>query len=164
MHDGRAFFPEIDAFLQEYDFELFDLEPFYWKRKNGIEYGGPQGQLIFANALYFKSLRSIEDALKRGERGKEYDKTKILKAISISILYGYLDRVYDLFAAYRDLFFPAEQEILLSVLKRQVPPAAKLPNFRGRGRLYNLANKIANLIKPQGHGWADSPTKLGNIQ
>jgi FkbM family methyltransferase len=163
MHDGRAFFSDIDRFLKSHQFELFDLKPFYWKRNTGKTYGGPKGQLVFADALYLRSFDAMNALLLEENRSAEYKKNKVLKAISISILYGYLDRVVGLFEANTDLFSDSEKDVLYRELKTQIPSSLKVPNFRGRYRLYKLVNKISKMLEPHAHDWASSPTKLGNV-
>ena len=103
MYKGQPLFADLDKFVRSKGFHLFDLRPFYWKRTNGMSYGEIKGQLIFANALYLKDtevfgqhLAQIEDDVVR--------KSKVLRAISICVLYGYFDYAAEIFELNRALF------------------------------------------------------------
>jgi len=165
LYENQSHFLDVNMLLKSYDFELFDWRPCYWKRTTGKNYGGPKGQLIFADLLYLKSSHSIDDLLSCGDQGGNYKKCKVLKAISISALYGYFDRVLDMLSTNIDLFSNNEKDLLYGELKRQIRPRRRMPNFRGRYRLYKLANKISNILNPHiPHEWAESQINLGNVE
>ncbi|EMK04029.1 hypothetical protein LEP1GSC166_0690 [Leptospira kirschneri] len=65
-------------------FELFDLQRYYWKRKNSIATGIIKGQLIFGDTLYFKTPESILSDL-------NVSSDKLIRAICIYLIYGYVD-------------------------------------------------------------------------
>lgn len=90
IYKNQPLFDEVNDFLRKRGFELWDFEPVYWKRKIGKNLAGAKGQIIYANALYFKGEKQFsENAAKIG--GSEFKKSKILRAISVCLLYGYLD-------------------------------------------------------------------------
>jgi len=53
-YKNQPLFSDIDNFLRPFGFQLFDLNLLNWKRSAGRQYGGRKGQLIMADALYFK--------------------------------------------------------------------------------------------------------------
>jgi len=74
IYIDQPLFCHINSFLSNYGFQLFDLRLSRWSRKS---YG--RGQLIAADTIYFKSLNYL----------KNFSKDKILKSISICLLYGF---------------------------------------------------------------------------
>src|SRR5688572_22082281 len=87
IYEGQPLFADVDGYLRGLGFMLFDLRPVYWKRARGRSAGRPYGQIIWADALYFRDLRSLSVSQEDAERNK----ARILKAISIALLYGYVD-------------------------------------------------------------------------
>ena len=45
IYQGQPLFADVDAFLRERGYLLFDLRPCYWKRAAGRAIGGPRGQI-----------------------------------------------------------------------------------------------------------------------
>ena len=85
IYSNQPLFPDIDNFLRGKGYHLFDLKRYYWKRKIGMDMGIAKGQLIFADALYFKTYESFFDSITNLDR--EHQKAKILKSISICLIY-----------------------------------------------------------------------------
>ena len=84
LYKNQPLFNEVDTFVRNQGFELIDLRRYFWKR-NGVEhYGERKGQLVFGDALYF---RSPENILAMDGLTEE----KIIKAICIYFVYGYVD-------------------------------------------------------------------------
>lgn len=65
IYKGQPLFAEVDAFLRARGFCLFDLRPFYWKRKSGMAFGRAKGQLVFGDALYLRDLKSLGAILEK---------------------------------------------------------------------------------------------------
>ena len=77
MYEHQPLFGEVDSFLRQSGFVLLGfIQISQWKRKS-TQIG--KGQTMFADALYIKSKEVLDD------------KTKLLKAALICILYGYDD-------------------------------------------------------------------------
>ena len=60
LYQGQPLFAEVDVFLRKKDFQLFDLASVHWKRKLGKGIGNSKGQIIYADALYFKNTEKIK--------------------------------------------------------------------------------------------------------
>jgi FkbM family methyltransferase len=55
MYEGETLFGEIDERLRGADYDLVDLRPTYWRRREVADAAGTKGQVIFADALYLLS-------------------------------------------------------------------------------------------------------------
>ena len=163
LYDGQPLFSDIDHLLRGEGFQLFDLRPYYWKRKTGKDYGGNKGQLIFVECLYLKDIEHIRDTLSR-VRSENSKKAKALRVISICILFGYLDFALEVFEEMRGLFNKDEATIVFSELKKAIRFSSKLPNFPGRGRLADLFYYLYKATEPTHHGWASVRRVLGNLE
>ena len=84
IYQDQPLFHDVDSFVRSNGFDLFDLKRYYWKRKDGFENAVEKGQMIFADALYFKSPEKIL------EQGSASEQT-IIRAISVYLVYGYDD-------------------------------------------------------------------------
>ncbi len=79
-------FRDIDAMLSEQGFVLFDLaKSNYFKRNIGRHLGGPKGQLVAGDAIYFRDIPSL------APESVFYDKDKLVRAIVIAMQYRYFD-------------------------------------------------------------------------
>lgn len=58
-HQNAPLFGEVDAFLRERGYELFELHREHWIRKNRLYALDSQPQLIWADAVYFLSRRAF---------------------------------------------------------------------------------------------------------
>ncbi len=54
LYRGARLFHEVDAFLHDKGFELFDLRRVFWGRKEGVPARQRKGQLTYGDALYFR--------------------------------------------------------------------------------------------------------------
>ena len=84
LYIGQPLFSEIDNYVKENGFTLVDLKKYYWKRKNNKNTGNRKGQIIFGDALYFKSPEQILSS-------SNISQEKIIRTIYVYLSYGYLD-------------------------------------------------------------------------
>jgi FkbM family methyltransferase len=63
IYSEQPLFADVDGLLRGLGFLLFDLRPCYWKRAAGRSIGGPRGQIIWADALYLKSIPALTAAI-----------------------------------------------------------------------------------------------------
>jgi FkbM family methyltransferase len=162
LYVGQPRFGQLDDLLGELGFQLMDLRPSYWKRARGARYGGPRGQLAFADVLYFKTeqrfqqeLDVIADVTQR--------RARLLRAISVSLLYGYVDYAIELFGPNRELFESAVAAEISRQLESDVRLSTRLPHFRGRGMLSHFFYRLHRLFFPTHGGWASGGRHLGNL-
>jgi FkbM family methyltransferase len=162
LYLGQPSIGDIDGVLTSRGFQLFDLRPSYWKRAAGAHYGGPKGQLVFADALYLKTeeafqqqLDAIDDADARA--------AKLLRAIAVCVLYGYLDYALELFEPNRGLLEAPLASHVSRRLRSTVPLSARIPHFRGRGWLSHAFYRLHRTFVPSVDRWATGGRHLGNI-
>jgi len=155
-------FGAIDALLRGHGFQLFDLRPSYWKRAAGARYGGPKGQLVFGDALYLKAEASFQRQLE-AIADDDARCSKLLRALSVCLLYGYLDYAIELFEPNRGLLDPDTAGTVASQLRSRIPLSARLPHFRGRGWLSHLFYRAHRALYPTVGGWGSGGRNIGNL-
>jgi FkbM family methyltransferase len=84
IYENQPLFRDIDEFVTGFGFEIFDIKRCFWKRKSSKNYGVRKGQLIWGDALYFRSPENICSVSNITEE-------KILHAICVYLAYGYAD-------------------------------------------------------------------------
>jgi len=161
MHLGQPQFCDVDKFIQSKGFHLFDLKNYFWKRQNGKTIGKSRGQIIFADALYFKTMESL-DAMMKAISDVSLRKAKVVKMISICALYGYLDYANQVFIQFENLFSPVEKAIVEKWLLKGQGWYARIPNFPGRRKLSKVFYCMWDVLKSTHNGWATIERELGN--
>jgi FkbM family methyltransferase len=164
MYEGQPLFCEVDAFVRKFGFQLFDLRPIYWKRELGKDYGNSKGQLIFADALYFRRSDSLASVLNLIQDERER-RAKVLKAVSACLLYGYVDYALEVFNEAASLFGEAERQSFLERIKKDNSGAGLIPNFRGRARIARMLHALGRRVQPPYKDWRvlGSGRELGNL-
>ena len=162
IYQGQPLFSDLDSFVRQLGFQLFDLRGGYWKRDAGKSYGGARGQLIFADALYFRSPQSFEQILSRIDE-ESRRKSKLLRAVSVCILYGYLDYALELFGRLGGDFSAEEIDLFRKKIREETQLWARLPYFPGRGKISALLYALHRMVRPSHKGWAVMERELGNF-
>jgi FkbM family methyltransferase len=118
---GAPFFADVDGYLRTNGFHLFDLAKANYFRRN--QAGGPKGQLVAGNALYFRFAEglSVEKSAKLAVLAAAYDHCDFANEISSRL--G--NRTVSEFVARR---------------------GRRLPKFRGKQRLSNLFRHLADAL------------------
>lgn len=161
LYHGQSSFGAVDALLAGLGFQLFDLRHSYWKRAAGARYGGPRGQLVFGDALYFSTEESFTRRLEQD--APDAARSRLLRALSIALLYGYADYAIELFQSHRaHLDEPLAAEVD-AVLRSEVDLSTRLPHFRGRGWLSHAFYRLHRAFFPTAGGWASGGRTIGNV-
>lgn len=163
LYEGQPLFSDIDEYARGLGFYLFDLNPAYWKREKGFNCGGPKGQLIFADALYFRNPESFMSILSKLGDDVVKLRSKVLRAVFICTLYGYYDYAIELFETCSDFFEETECDSIMRGLKDSVKWFSKIPNFRGRARIARLFRSVWNFVQPYYYMGSVS-RKLGSFE
>ena len=154
LYHEQPLFTEVNSFIESKGFSLVDLRRAYWKRKRK-NYSDNKGQLIFADALYFKEPEKIISI-------SDLNQEKIIRSIYVYLTYGYLDFARVLFElAKKDSLLTKEFEIGVKDLLRHHKTAFTLPNFKGKGRIKNLFNYLSTKFNSK-DSFSGADTKLGN--
>ena len=161
VYEGQPLFADVDAFVRTQGFSLVDLRPYYWKRRAGQRVGGAKGQLVFGEALYLRDLSSLR-SLVDGFSAAVDRRAKVLHAIAVCGVYGYLDWAIEMFEDHRALFSDAEAGAFREHMGQQVPLGERLPDFPGRQRLAAFLDRGHRMLRKNHRGWGSAGPSLGN--
>ncbi len=162
IYKQQPVFADVDAYLRQLGYLLFDLRPCYWKRAAGRDLGGPRGQIIWTDALYLKSLPALRDTIDGFEAVDR--KGKALKAVSIALLYGYCDYALEIARALAPVFSPDERRVIDQRLLASVESSGPLAAIPGSRRIAASLVRLAKWIRPRSRGWSVSNADLGNLR
>lgn len=165
LYENQPLFSEVDSFIRKQGFQLFDIQGCYWKRKIGKDFHKKKGQLIFGNALYLRESENFNRVIDNIQNNFE-KKGKVLKAISICILYGYFDYAMEVLDMTAKLFDKTEYQAIEKKIKHSVRFESKIPHFKGKWFLLNILSNmlysVLEIVKQNHNGWAFTDRKLGN--
>jgi FkbM family methyltransferase len=160
IYQEQPLFADVDRHLRDLGFQLFDLRPVYWKRETGRSLGGPYGQIVWADALYLKQLPALSTMV--GRLGPDLRKSKVLRAISVSLLYGYHDYALAIARSAADLLSPDEIALVESRITAAGQPGDGVPEFPGRRQLAAVFKRLWKACRPPADGWSVSDAEVGN--
>ncbi len=120
VYEGEILFEEVHRYLKQKGFELYNLRRCFWKRRNGSSHSN--GQLAFADALYFKSPEFLHQ--------NGLPSAKMKKASLAYSAYHQRDLM--------NILDPCQKNSSLWTL----------PDFRGKGRIRNFLLKLARRFEP----------------
>ena len=155
LYKKQPLFNEVDSFAREMNFELFDIKRYFWKRNIINNQGRGKGQLVFGDALYFKSPEQV--LLMNGIKQE-----KIVRSICIYLVYGYPDLAHTLSnIANNEGMLSREVYDSVGLIISKFKQRNLIPDFRGKGRIQNLFQKMADLFSNA--GWYSGTDRyLGN--
>jgi FkbM family methyltransferase len=160
IYRGQPTFADVDAFMRGLGYLLFDLKPCYWKRAAGWTLGGPYGQIVWADALYLRSVPGLRDAL--AAMPQERRRSKVLRAISVALIYGYADYALELSRSFDDVLSPDDRALIERRLREGAEPRGPLPRFPGRRRIASAFRKLWKICRVPNEGWSVSDPSVGN--
>ncbi len=159
IYKGQPVFADVDAYLRRLDYLLFDLRPCYWKRDIGRAVGGPRGQIIWADALYLKRASALGAML--AQTAAPAPTGKLLKAISIALLYGYRDYALEILALAGDSLAADERAVVERRVRADGSRRSVLAKLPGARHLAAAARRVSRAYVPPG-AWSVSGARLGN--
>lgn len=161
IYEKQPLFSEVDSFIRNnLNLSLWDLDLRYFKYKSKhIKNINKKGRLIYANALYLRSIENLSEWL--GELDSQFIKSKLYSLFKISLFYGYLDYCFALIEseAFKSNFDTIEIEKLNNDIKKN--KIFDFPFIKNR-YIYFLIKMIANHFKPSHNNWVHSNSILGN--
>ena len=160
IYKGQPLFADVDRYMRDAGFALFDLRPCYWKRTAGRSVGGPRGQIIWADALYLRTLPSLAELI--AALAPDRHKAKLLKAVASSVLYGYYDYALAILADAGDVLDAEEREVASATLMAEAAGHDPVPKFPGRRQVALAARKLSRLSEESNDAWSVSDPELGN--
>lgn len=158
LYSGQPLFADVDAFMRERGFMLFDLGNLLchkWHRSSHI--GGRKGQLLAADALYFRTPESLLNL-----SGSTQDQEVLLARYwAVCAAYGYTDLAYEM------ALEQANAGLMLNNIEDGIKTWTEaagrktgLPALRGRGRAASWLRKLADHVDAKHHSLWINP--LGN--
>ena len=164
VYIGAPFFGDIDSFLKKYGFSLFDVNPYWWKRESGKNYGRPKGQIITGDALYLRDIGTFIRIVKK-EQDHAARKSKILKAVSICLIYGYFDYACELMetALSENIIDVNDLNLFKNNAENSTSIFMNVRDFKGKGRTSRILYDLYRIFEKNYNGWATSVFKRGNL-
>ena len=161
IYKDQPLFADVDAHMRQLGFFLFDLRPCYWKRAAGRDVGGAYGQIIWADALYLKSVTALQASI--ASHPDDARKSKWLRAMSVALLYGYYDYALEIARAEGAAFSAEERAFVERRLREAGRQRGPVPPFPGRGHVAGALRKLWKMCRLPNKGWSVSDAGIGNI-
>lgn len=160
MYKGQPLFADVDIFVRKQGFQLMDLRRAYWKRRAHTDFIG-KGQLIFGDALYFKTVGTFVASLK--DMDAQYARDKTIKFVAVCLVYGLQDYAVFLLNQVCDHGCVPEHFCteLVQMIKNDNLRLQKLYSASCR-HLRSFLRTIRKRLSPRSLDWADSDPFLGN--
>ncbi len=160
-YKGQAYFSDIDRVLREAGFVLFDLQRRYFKYAEGVETGGPKGQLTHGTALYLRSITSLCDMVKKEDA--EGAKRTLAAFLVIATVYGYYDYALAVLEECKSVLPDDIVETITRHLRSQTSWSNKLPRLRLRFGIARLLDSCISIVKPYSRLGTYGDETLGNL-
>ena len=162
MYESQHLFSDVDMFVRQNGFYLFDIQRFYFKRKRGSTLGQSKGQIIFGNTLYLVGLDRFKEIID-GINDPQEKKLKALKGFSICFLYGYYDYALELLMSIEGVFSPQEVRTIKVWMEKKFWVRSFIPSFKGKYKLALFFFWLGKVFQPAYNAWGTSDGKLGNL-
>lgn len=160
LYKEQPLFPDVDIYIRDsLELQIQDLRKAYWKYPVGINVGAAKGQLIFGDALYFRSPYEILSWCSRFDKNEASN--KILMACLMGIVYGYLD--YSLCLLNQSSIGDFLDQDVIDSWKTLVLHYGKSLKYTGKGadKLAAVFNILYRICQPTHEGWASNGHHLG---
>jgi hypothetical protein len=96
------------------------------------------------------------------ERAAEARKSKLLRALSVSLLYGYHDHALAIARGSGDVLSAKETALIEARITAGGRPASEIPQFPGRRQLAAIFKRLWETCRPPAEGWSISDSEVGN--
>lgn len=132
-YNGQHLFSDVDQFLRNFGYELFDAKTCRWKRKAGLKTGGIEGQLVHGDFIYLMESERFFEKISRFTQEERTAKT--LKFIILACLYGVYDLAFELTEEgfRREVFGAEDFWALKKELLKSQGVLMRIPKLQGRG-------------------------------
>lgn len=148
----QPLFCEVNGFITDFGFQLYDMNRYFWKRTAARYVANTRGQLIFGDALYFKSPETVLSL-----HGNHPE--KVMHAMVVYLAYRYYDLAEILLCLSRDVLAGSDGILReMEAMFRRSSAGFALPEFRGKGRIFNFLSKCAGFFAPNQWNTRDRAT------
>jgi FkbM family methyltransferase len=161
LYENQPLFSDVDSFIRNHlGLQIQDLRKSYWKYPEGINIGANKGQLVFGDALYFRSPHEIVSWC--SNFNKDEASSKLQMACFMGIVYGYLD--YSLCLLNQPSISDFLEMSKTNSWKTLILNYGKSLSYKGKGagRLSSLFNLLGRMCQPTHKGWASIGHHLGS--
>ncbi len=121
----------------------------------------PRGQIIWADALYLKSIPALAAVSRSLDPAAR--KSKILKSMAVALLYGYCDYAMEIARASGIALSDDERSTIDAQLREAGEREFARAEFPGRRPLAAVLHRLWRMIRPRDDGWSVSNAHLGNL-
>ena len=137
IYKGQHLFGDVNAFLREHGFVFWGFtQTMHWRKKKFFG----NGQLVAANALYFKKLELFATEINHLPVLEK--KIRVLKYMSVCHLYKNFDHANTLFSTFFDIFTASEKRAINSLYQKYY----LLSLIQTPSRLFKTPRKLYNLF------------------
>ena len=161
LYHKQPLFSEVNSFIESKGFSLIDLKRYFWKRKSK-NYSNRKGQLVFADALYFKEPENLITISNINEK-------KIIRSLHTYLAYGYDDLARTLLElSEKDGLLSQESKEGIKELLKEYKSSYVLPDFKGKDRIKNLINylgakfEVSEIEVDEKNYYSGTNKKIGN--
>jgi hypothetical protein len=88
----------------------------------------------------------------------------VLKAVTISLLYGYYDYALEIAMTLGSWLRAEDREAVLRIIREAGATAAQPPRFPGRRRVASMLHRLWKLVRERSEGWSVSEAEIGNLR
>lgn len=146
MNENETRFSQLDSYLSENGFILFDLTI---NNANFSNVGGKKGKLRTGDALYIKDFKWLHETVLADFSNDEL-RVKLLKLVLICYRYLYVDYALEIvdYGHRVGILDDADFRVLVRELATITDASRKIPNFPGRiwlSKFLDLASYIMNI-------------------
>jgi len=159
LYVGQPLFSEIEQYLREFHFEVWDIARCYQKLNSTIHIGNKKGKLISGDALFFKKPSEL---VKNNKILNEVEFKKLINSsFLIAEVYGFSDYSFELLEKSKQFYSEKEIGIFESYFskKRRLTADSFLSSQRYQVSLFlaSYLNKLVEKLEPY-----DSACKIGD--
>ncbi len=135
-YQDQPLFADVDSYLRELGFSLFDLRPCYWKRS--VRQSKGRGQIIFADALYFRDY-AMSDVIPK----------RISPIVIAAVLYAKFDFALEIVDYFHKMgkLSSEDAERIRSIILSLAKPLLRIPDFKGRTKIISCFEKMTDWLK-----------------
>lgn len=147
--DRTTTLADMDIFLRDKGFVLFDIQTARCSRSVGDRFGGKKGALDSAYVLYLRNFYHLYADHLAGDPATA--RVKLLKMVVLAARFLYLDYAAELvdFGRSENLLTAAEATELFAVVCGCHDLSWRIPNFPGKARLALVLDWLSYMLQPE---------------
>lgn len=157
IRQGQPLFCDIHELLSQRGFVLYDIRFTYWKRRGPLQTGQAKGQIVFGDAIYFRSVTNLENMIRHAN--KDVGRRLAIHSAILFMIYGYYDCAWSLLNVRDDIVEVGER----ASIERFFRPSLWIKYFASH-KLHNALMFLADLVDPGRRDYFKVPPMIGNLR